>query len=156
MRSTRGLMSHSSDVRGFGLSTSRSRPYLFKHSRNNNLKVTGVEYVMKNTKTKSSAGYDNTEQYFFRGRRMITSQQLALMIAWCPLVCWLTHDPHFNESCNRGHYSVSVGSRSREDGKMKGTHWSVGCRWDDSLNRQWETGAMMMCNRHSSTVAKEA
>lgn len=42
------------------------------------------------------------------------------MIAWCPLACWLTHDLYFNEGRNKGHYSVSVGSRPEVDGKMKG------------------------------------
>lgn len=82
----------------------------------------------------------------FRGWMMITSQQLALMTAWCPVASWLTRDPHFSKGCNKGHYSVSVGSGSKEDGMMKGTHWSVGCRWDRSFkhtitgrcsNKEW-------------------
>lgn len=78
---------------------------------------------------------------------MITSQQLALMMVWCPWGCWLTHDPHFNEGCN-GYITQSVwGLHRRMMARWKGAHWSVGWRLDDALNKQWETGAAIMCNR---------
>lgn len=104
-----GLRAHSRDVRGFIVNLDFPL-YIEDHISSSIQATASYRWWICTEKTKGIAVYKHWT-VSFEGGRMITTQQLALMTAWCLVACWLTHDPHFNEGCNKGHYSVSVGSQ---------------------------------------------